>query len=114
MSWEELNDPPRWVKAVYKKDGWQLKDPGDHLIVTGDTYAYKIEFMESYARQLKSDYYDTTRNKGTCPNYQSYVRRFEDDRFLTCHRCGWTVGLPVLRWLRYPSWIDHAVDQLRR
>ena len=114
MSWEELNDPPRWVKDVYEKDGWQLKDPGDHLIVTGDTYVYKMEFMESYARQLKSGYYDTTRNKGTCPNCQSYVRRFEDDRFLTCHRCGWVVGLPVLRWLRYPSWIDHTVNQLQK
>lgn len=81
--------------------------------MTGDTYAYKIEFTETYSRQLNSDYYDTTRNEGTCPNCQSYVRRFEDDRFLTCHRSGWTVGLPVLHWLRYPSWIDHVVDQLR-
>ncbi|QLG48324.1 hypothetical protein [Natrinema halophilum] len=23
------------------------------------------------------------------------------------HRCGWTVGYPLLRWVRFPSWIDY-------
>ncbi|SEK52914.1 hypothetical protein SAMN04488691_101664 [Haloferax larsenii] len=112
MSWEQLDDPPRWVQRGYENDGWQLKDPGDYLTVKGDTYVYKIEFPENYSRQLKSDYYDTGRNKGTCPNCQAYVRRLDGDRFLTCHRCGWTVGLPVLRWLRYPSWIDYYAKKL--
>jgi len=36
----------------------------------------------------------------------------DDDLFLTCHRCGWTVGYPVLRWVRYPSWVDYLRERL--
>lgn len=115
--WEELDDPPRWVREVFKSDGWQLKDPGEYLITKGDTFVYKIEFVGKYYRQLKSDYYDTTRNEGTCPTCQAYVRRLHGDRFLTCRRCGWTVGRSGLRWLRYPSWVDYytskAISALR-
>lgn len=112
MSWERLEDPPHWVREVYENDGWKLKLEEDYLIAKGNTWVYKIEFGEHYYRQLKSDFYDTSRNEGTCPNCQAYVRRLNGDRFLTCRRCGWTVGLPALRWLRYPSWVDYYVSKL--
>ena len=107
MSWKRLDDPPHWVRKAHEENEWQLKFKGDYLIVKGDTYIYKITFIDGYYRQLKSDYYETSRNEGTCPNCQAYVRRLNGDRFLTCHRCGWTVGLPALRWLLYPSWVDY-------
>lgn len=47
-------------------------------------------------------------NRADCPNCHRNRRRYDNDRFLKCHRCGWVIGYPVLRWLRYPTWIQHA------
>ena len=103
------------MQEVNRLGKWQPANK--HFIVHGNTYVYKIKFdntsRASTYRKLKSDYHRTTRNEGTCPNCQAYVKRFDGDKFLTCHRCGWTVGLPLLRWLRYPSWIDYYWNKLR-
>jgi hypothetical protein len=111
--WEYLTDPPGWVVDAAKNQGLH-KQAGFGVYDTfhGDTYVYKAEATAhnvgvNVYRKLKFDYFDTTRNEGTCPNCQAYVRRQDGDRFLTCHRCGWTVGYPLLRWVRYPSWIDY-------
>ena len=103
MSWERLEQPPDWVQSAAgearaKASRGELDEPllGHNRIYHGDTYVYKVEFLHEnhgrrkrYSRQLKSDYFETTTEEGTCPNCQSYIHRMEDDDFLTCHRCGW-------------------------
>jgi hypothetical protein len=103
--WERVKQPD-WMNLP-DPSGMQIRE---YTIAHGDTFVYKavsdsIEFV--VFRKPKSDYHTTTADEGTCPNCQAYVRRLDGDRFLTCHRCGWTVGKPVLRWFRYPSWIDY-------
>jgi hypothetical protein len=103
MAWEELENPPKWITdaareardKVVKGNGDQSLF-GSHRIYHGDTYVYKVEFGlknhghdHGYYRQLKSDYFETTSEEGTCPNCQAYVRRMDGDTYLTCHRCGW-------------------------
>jgi hypothetical protein len=113
--WEQLERPPGWLEGKGREIRQNRTDFLDKdFTFFGDTYVYRLRIGPgnhghdfNWSRQLKSDYYNTTRNEGTCPNCQSYVRRYSEDRFLTCHRCGWTVGKPVLRWIRYPSWIDY-------
>ena len=99
MSWEQLadDDVPNWLrkKATKTRNG----DPhivGQDEIVHGDTFIYKIKYGFGnhghdyrYYRQLKSEYFETTNEEGTCPNCQSYIKRYEEDDYLTCHRCGW-------------------------
>jgi hypothetical protein len=103
MGWDEMDEPPGWVAKAASEDRakaarGQLKNPllGNSRIYNGDTYVYKVEFTlgnhghdKNYYRQLKSDYFDTTSEEGTCPNCQAYVRRMDGDDYLTCHRCGW-------------------------
>ena len=84
-------DAPNWIRVPneFKMKG----SAGQYLDFTGETYVYRLVSLTSghaaVYRQLKSDYYETTSEEGTCPNCQSYVKRFEDDDYLTCHRCGW-------------------------
>lgn len=103
MSWERIKNPPDWVAKVAAQKRLalardELDEPllGTSRIFYGDTYVYKVDFLyknhgraRKYHRQLKSDYFDTTSEEGTCPNCQAYVRRFDGDEYLTCHRCGW-------------------------
>ena len=103
MGWEQLDEPPEWVTEAAadernKLANGELDEPllGNSRIFRGDTYVYKVKFSHKnhghhfcYYKQLKSDYFETTSEKGTCPNCQSYVKRYEDDDYLTCHRCGW-------------------------
>lgn len=111
--WKHFTDPPGWVVDAAKGKGLD-KQAGFGIYDTfhGDTYVYRAEStvhgvgLHLY-RKLKSDYFETTRNEGTCPDCQAYVKRQERDRFLKCHRCEWIVGYPLLRWLRYPSWMDY-------
>lgn len=35
----------------------------------------------------------------SCPDCGQYIYRVSGDWVLKCHRCGWTAGLPVVRWL---------------
>lgn len=39
--------------------------------------------------------------------------RLSRDKFLKCHRCGWTVSYPILRWVTHPSWLKYYLQQLR-
>jgi hypothetical protein len=111
--WEHLDDPPGWVvRAAKNQDLDRQAGFGVYDTFHGDTFVYRVEStvhgvgLHVY-RKLKSDYFDTTKDEGTCPNCQAYVKRYDDDRFLTCRRCGWVVGYPILRWFRYPSWVDY-------
>jgi len=36
-----------------------------------------------------------------CGDCGQQVHRVSGDWILTCHRCGWTVGRPLVRWVRY-------------
>lgn len=100
MGWKKLthDNIPKWISDIINKmpKGHAADCPEYHEIVHGDTFVYKIVLNEndvagktSVYRQLKSDYFETTPEEGTCPNCQKYVRRFDSDDYLTCHRCGW-------------------------
>jgi ribosomal protein L37AE/L43A len=103
MSWEHLDSPPKWVAKVAAeargaaaRGELDQKLLGTSRVYHGDTYVYKVDFLHEnhgrrrrYYRQLKSDYFETTSEEGTCPNCQAYVRRMDGDEYLTCHRCGW-------------------------
>jgi len=95
--WEHLigEERPDWVidsvpDSIRKNVGTKYKYDHYH----GDTFVYKaVSSVHGNGvhvfRQLKSKYHETTPQEGTCPNCQSYVKRYEDDDYLTCHRCGW-------------------------
>lgn len=52
-------------------------------------------------------------NEAYCPNCHSYRRRYNTDKFLKCHRCGWIIGYPIIRWLRYPTWLQYGWQSLK-
>lgn len=80
-------DAPDWIQVPGGAD------PGSYTKIDGETFVYILALNglgeAKVYRQLKSDYYSTDTQSGTCPNCQEFVRRFEGDDFLTCHRCGW-------------------------
>lgn len=87
----ESEDVPSWIELP---DNWSLSGSrGEYTTINGDTFVYLLISNGSSAalvyRQLKSDYYETTPEEGTCPNCQAYVKRMDGDNYLTCHRCGW-------------------------
>jgi len=95
--WEYLSggDRPSWVEnsvpdSMRKHIGKKYQYKHYH----GNTFVYKaVSSVHGYRvhifRKLKSDYHETTPEEGTCPNCQSYVKRYEEDKYLSCHRCGW-------------------------
>lgn len=48
-----------------------------------------------------------------CPGCGGRIWRLPEDKFLKCHRCGWIVSYPILRWLTNPSWVKFYLHQLR-
>jgi len=100
MSWNKIENEeiPNWVKQAIEDmpKGRTAGTPEFEEILHGDTFVYKVVMNEnneylkhSVYKQLKSDYFDTNPQEGTCPNCQKYVKRYKDDNYLTCHRCGW-------------------------
>jgi hypothetical protein len=94
--WELYSDPPDWVVSAAKSDGID-KGAGfeaKQKMYRGDNYVYLAVssvhgvHIHVFSRK-KSEYHETTPQEGTCPNCQQYVRRYDDDDYLTCHRCGW-------------------------
>lgn len=95
--WEYLagDERPDWVvdavpESIQAHAGRKYKYDHYH----GDTFVYKavssVHGREVHIfRKLKSDYHETTPQEGTCPNCQAYVKRYDEDDYLTCHRCGW-------------------------
>lgn len=84
-------DTPDWIQVP---DRFRLSgSEGEYTTFDGNNYVYKLISDGGGGaivyRQLESDYYKTTSREGTCPNCQAYVRRYEEDDYLTCHRCGW-------------------------
>lgn len=94
--WNHYSDPPEWVLEKANKDGIDggAGFDGPQKRYRGDNYVYlavsSVHGCHVHVfSQLKSEYYETTPGEGTCPNCQEYVRRYDDDDYLTCHRCGW-------------------------
>lgn len=54
-------------------------------------WMYRIRYW--YRRGTRGVY---TRS---CPDCGQYIYRVSGDWIMKCHRCGWTAGLPVVRWL---------------
>lgn len=53
-------------------------------------------------------------NKRDCPNCNRTIRRLFDDKFLTCHYCGWTASIRGFRWITHPTWMLYFVEHLLR
>jgi len=84
-------DVPDWIKVPNR---FELSaSRGEYSKIDGNSWVYWLISNGAgkalVYRQLKSDYYTTTPEEGICPNCQSYIKRYEDDKYLTCHRCGW-------------------------
>lgn len=94
--WEYYADPPDWILKSAKSDGIDHSAGFDALEKRyyGDNYVY-LAVSSVHGRdihvfsQKKSEHHETTPEEGVCPNCQSYVRRYDEDDYLTCHRCGW-------------------------
>ncbi|WP_157744158.1 hypothetical protein [Halopenitus persicus] len=94
--WNLYPDPPEWVVSAAKSDGID-KGAGfkaKRKTYNGDNYVYlavsSVHGLHIHVfSQKKSQYHETTPKEGICPNCQQYVRRYDDDDYLTCHRCGW-------------------------
>ena len=94
--WNHYEDPDDWVVEAAHSDrihqgvGFEARQNTYH----GDNYVYLAvssvhgNHIHVFSRKM-SEYFETTPEEGTCPNCQEYVRRHEDDDYLTCHRCGW-------------------------
>lgn len=94
--WHYFEDAPKWVISSAKSDkidagaGFKARRKKYH----GDNYVY-LAVSSVHGRrvhvfsQRKSEYYETTTEEGYCPNCESYVKRYDEDEYLTCHRCGW-------------------------
>lgn len=54
-------------------------------------WMYRVRYW--YQRGTRSIYHDW------CPNCSSRRYRKGGDWLLTCHRCGWQPGVPILRWV---------------
>lgn len=94
--WEYFPDPPDYVLKRARRD--DLTAPGGfdprRGYYYGDNYVYlMVQTVHGGGvhvfSQKKSKYFETTPEEGTCPNCQEYVRRYDGDDVLTCHRCGW-------------------------
>jgi DNA-directed RNA polymerase subunit RPC12/RpoP len=95
--WVHFPDPPEWIIDAAKSDnipsstiGFEAAQKKYH----GDNYVY-LAVSSVHGNHLhvfsqkKSEYFETTSEEGTCPNCEKYIKRYEEDDYLTCHRCGW-------------------------
>lgn len=93
--WEYHFEDPDWVLSAAPDELFKPAKGGfKYDTFVGDRFVYKVTSpmhggKPHVFRKLKSDYFETTPEEGTCPNCQSYVKRYDDDDYLTCHRCGW-------------------------
>lgn len=60
-----------------------------------------IRWLIAWIFRIRYWYYRGTRGiyTRTCPNCDQYIYRKSGDWIISCHRCGWTAGPPVVRWL---------------
>jgi len=94
--WNYYPDSPDWVVENAKADGIDQSAGFDapQKRYHGDNYVY-LAVSSVHGRhvhvfsQQKSEYHETASEEGVCPNCQAYVRRYDDDNYLTCHWCGW-------------------------
>lgn len=97
QGWEHLDreERPEWVIKETPADiRLHTGERYDYDIIHGDEHVFKVASSVHgndvhVFRKLKSEYFDTDSEEGTCPNCQSYIRRRPDDRYLTCPNCGW-------------------------
>jgi hypothetical protein len=95
--WNHYSQPPDWIRDAAESDGLHNATAGFKAAKKtyyGDNYVYlAVSSVHGGSihvfSQKKSEYFETSREEGTCPNCQEYVRRLEGDDVLTCHRCGW-------------------------
>lgn len=106
--WQHDTDPPEWVLEAAESDDIHLGSgftaPETHYY--GDYHVYKARSSVHGSDihvffQVRDRHLPTDNESGKCGNCGRYVERQDTDRFLQCGRCGWTIGFPILRHLRY-------------
>ncbi|MFB6123707.1 MAG: hypothetical protein ABEJ78_09655 [Haloferacaceae archaeon] len=113
---ERIERPPDCVRADASDSLTRPRNEGTYATFEGEDCVYRAVSTGDgcvFFRARKSDYYTTTRHAGVCPDCQATVRRAAADPFLTCHRCEWTVGRRLWRWLRYSSWPSSLAASVR-
>lgn len=62
---------------------------------------FAVRWFIAWASRIRYWYRRGTRGIYTrsCPDCGQYIYRASGDWIIECHRCGWTAGLPVVRWL---------------
>ena len=62
---------------------------------------FAVRWFIAWAFRVRYWYRRGTRRIYTksCPDCGQYIYRKSGDWVLKCHRCGWTAGLPIIRWL---------------
>lgn len=53
------------------------------------------------------------KSRGRCPGCDQHIHKRRGDTFLRCYQCGWTAGVPVLRWVTHNHrlWGSHHWKQ---
>jgi Zn finger protein HypA/HybF involved in hydrogenase expression len=124
MGWEQPPEGewPEWIDApdeIRNNGGLEYK----YTHYYGDTFVYRVVSMATKVgvhifRKPKAEYFTTTPKEGTCPNCQKYVKRYDGDDHLTCHRCGWEY-IPSKRELlketdRQSGWCPQCERYIKR
>jgi hypothetical protein len=94
--WDYYPNPDAWITEAAQSDELHFGAgfSGPQNVYHGDNYVYMVVSsvhgtdIHVFSKR-KSEYFETTPEEGTCPNCEEYVRRYEEDDHLTCHRCGW-------------------------
>lgn len=94
--WDHYPDAPDWVVEAAKSDNLH-KGAGFNAkqnTYWGDNYVYLAVSSVHGAQvhvfsQLKSEYKPPDGERGHCPECQGYIKKYDEDDVLTCHRCGW-------------------------
>ena len=62
---------------------------------------FAVRWLIAWAFRVRYWYRRGTRGVYTrsCPDCGQYIYRTSGDWVIKCHQCGWSAGLPVLRWL---------------
>jgi uncharacterized protein YkwD len=100
MRWRQVS-----VAAVFGLSaGYLLWTDGTHLSVSAAVAVlvyFAVRWFIAWMFRVRYWYRRGTRGVYTrsCPDCGQSIYRVSGDWILECHRCGWTAGLPVVRWL---------------
>jgi uncharacterized protein YkwD len=72
--------------------------PPRYILVAPTTYVI-LRWLFTVIGRTRHYLYRGGRSGQSCSNCGGYITRQPSDWILTCHRCGWQEGIPVVRWV---------------